>query len=85
MKGTKYMVTEDDLTLDGGHTIQYTNHASQKCTLETYVILSTNKFFKIAAKIQLSPVPFSLTEQHSGESACKGYRDHYTIKRVLQK
>ena len=42
MKGTKYMVTEDDLTLDGGHTIQYTDHTSQKCTLETYVILSTN-------------------------------------------
>ena len=32
------MMTEDDLTLGGGHTIQYTDHVSQKCTLEMYVI-----------------------------------------------
>ena len=30
------MVTEDDFTLNGGHTMQYKDHASQKCTLETY-------------------------------------------------
>ena len=36
------MVTEDGLTLGGGHTIQYTDQLSQKCALETYVILLTN-------------------------------------------
>ena len=41
-KGAKYMVTEDDLTLESGHTMQYTDHVSQKCTLETYVILLIN-------------------------------------------
>ena len=34
VKGTKYMVREDDLALGGGHTMQY--------TLETYIILLTN-------------------------------------------
>ena len=33
------MVTEDDLTLSGGHTMQYTYHVSQKCILENYMIL----------------------------------------------
>ena len=42
MKGTKYRVKEDDLTLGGGHTMQYTGHVSQKCTLEIYIILLTN-------------------------------------------
>ena len=32
---------EDDLTLDGGHTRQYTDHVSQNCTLETDIILLT--------------------------------------------
>ena len=36
------MVTDGDVTLGGGHTMQYTNHVSQKCTLETYIILLTN-------------------------------------------
>lgn len=36
------MVTKDDLTLGGEHTMQYTAHASEKCTFETYVILLTN-------------------------------------------
>ena len=36
--GVKYMVTED-LTLGGGHVVQYTNDVSQNCTLETHVIL----------------------------------------------
>ena len=27
-KGDRYMVTEDDLTLGGGHTVQYTDHVS---------------------------------------------------------
>ena len=40
------MVSEDDLTLGGGHTVQYIDHISQKCTLETYIILLTNKFNK---------------------------------------
>ena len=33
---------EDDWTLSGGHTMQHTDHVSQKSTLETYVILLTN-------------------------------------------
>ena len=36
------MVMEDDLTLGGGHTLQYTDDVSQKCTLETYMILLAN-------------------------------------------
>ena len=28
VKGVKYMVTEDDLTLGGRHTMQYTDHVS---------------------------------------------------------
>ena len=36
------MVTEDDLTLGGGHTMQYTDHVSQNYTTETYIILLTN-------------------------------------------
>ena len=42
VKGAKYMVMEDDLTLGGGHTMQYTDHVSQKCALELYIILLTN-------------------------------------------
>ena len=30
VKGVKYMVTEDDLTLGGGHKMQYTDHELQK-------------------------------------------------------
>ena len=41
-KGAKYIVMEDDLSLDGGHTVRYTDHVSQKCTLETYMTLGTN-------------------------------------------
>ena len=33
---------EDDLTLGGGHTMQYTDHVSQKSTLETYITLLAN-------------------------------------------
>ena len=36
------MVTEDGLTLGGGHALQCTYHVSQKCALETYMILLTN-------------------------------------------
>ena len=36
------MVTEDGLTLGGGHTVQYTDLARQKCTLETSMILLIN-------------------------------------------
>ena len=36
------MVMEYDLTLGGGHTMQYTDHASQKATLEIYIILLSN-------------------------------------------
>ena len=40
--------------MGGGHTVQYTHHVSQKCTLETYIILLTSVasinliFFKLA-------------------------------------
>ena len=37
--GSKYVVTEEDRTLGGGYTMQYTDCVSQKCTLETYMIL----------------------------------------------
>ena len=33
---------EGDLTLGGGHRVQYTDLVSQKCTLETYLIALTN-------------------------------------------
>ena len=36
------MVTEDELTLGGGHTMQYTDHVSQECTLDAYMTLLTN-------------------------------------------
>ena len=36
------MVVEEDLTLGGGHTMQYTDDVSHKCTLETYVTLLTS-------------------------------------------
>ena len=36
------MVMEDDLTLSGGHTVQYTDLVLQKCAVETYMILLTN-------------------------------------------
>ena len=36
------MVMKDDLTLDGGYTVQRIHHVSQKCTVETYIILLTN-------------------------------------------
>ena len=36
------MLTEHDLTFGGGHTVQYTDHVLQKCTLETYMTLLTN-------------------------------------------
>ena len=34
------MVAENNLTFDGGHTMQYTDHVSWKCTLETYINLN---------------------------------------------
>ena len=33
---------EEDVTLGGGCTVQYTRHESWKCTLETYMILLIN-------------------------------------------
>ena len=41
-KRDQIMVTEGDLTLGGGYTMQNTDHVSQKCTVETYVIILTN-------------------------------------------
>ena len=35
-------MAEDDLTLGGGPTKQYTGHVSQDCILETCIILLTN-------------------------------------------
>ena len=49
------MVTEDDLTLPGGRTMRYTDHMSQKCTFETYIILLTNvTSIKLILKIILT-------------------------------
>ena len=42
VEGAKYMVIEEDLTLGGGHTVQYTDHVSQKCTPEDYIIVLPN-------------------------------------------
>lgn len=36
------MVTKEDLTVGGGHTKQYTDHISEKCTLEISISLLTN-------------------------------------------
>ena len=33
------MVTENDLALGGGHTVQHTDPVSQKCALGTYAAL----------------------------------------------
>lgn len=37
--GVKFTVTEQDLTLDGEHTIQCVNDVLQNSILETYLIL----------------------------------------------
>lgn len=37
----KDMVTEDDLTFGSGHTMQHTEHVSQKCILEIYTMSLT--------------------------------------------
>ena len=34
VKGVKYRVMEEDLTLGGKHTMQCTDDVSEKCTLE---------------------------------------------------
>ena len=36
------MVMEYDQNLGGRQAMQYTDHVSQKCTLETYIMLLTN-------------------------------------------
>ena len=36
------MATEGDLTLDGEHTMQYTDDVLQNCSSETCIILLTN-------------------------------------------
>ena len=41
IKGVKYMVM-GDVTLGGGHTMQYTDYVSQKCVLEAYIIELTS-------------------------------------------
>ena len=40
--GVKCIGMEKDLTLGGGHTVQYTHDILQNCTLGTYIILLTN-------------------------------------------
>ena len=42
VKGGQSMVVGEDLTLGGGHTVQYTDHVSSKCALETCIILLTS-------------------------------------------
>ena len=36
------MPMEEDVTVGGGHTVQCTDHVSQKRALETYVVFLTN-------------------------------------------
>ena len=47
VKAVKYIVMEEDLTLDGEHTMQCTNDVSLNCKLETCIILLTNVISKI--------------------------------------
>ena len=42
VKGVKYMVTKENFTLGGGHTMQRIGDISRTCTIETYKILGTN-------------------------------------------
>ena len=41
-EGVKYLVMEDDLTLAGGLTMQYTDDVLQKWSLEACIILLTS-------------------------------------------
>lgn len=36
------MVAEDNLTLEGGPTMQHADHISENCILEFYILLLTN-------------------------------------------
>ena len=42
VKEVQYMVTKEDVTLGGGHAMQYTDDVSWNCMLETYINLLTN-------------------------------------------
>ena len=57
------MVTEGDLTLGDGHTMQYTDHLSQKCTPEIYIVLLSN----------VTPINSinTHTHTHKGKNYCK--------------
>lgn len=54
------MVAEDHLTLHAGHTVQYTDQVSQKCTLENYMILLINVISINLIKIKKKEVLQSL-------------------------
>ena len=41
-KRVKYLLSEKDLTLGGGHTMPYADHVRQNCTLEAYIIILFN-------------------------------------------
>ena len=50
VKEVKYMVMEDDLTLGGGHTVQYADHVAWMCTWNVYDLINqhhSNKFNKM--------------------------------------
>ena len=53
------MLMEGDLTLDGEHTIQYTDNVLQNYTLKTYIILLANGTpIHSIKKFLLDEVPF---------------------------
>ena len=47
-------MTEEGLILGGRHTMQYTDHVPQNCTLETYMVLLSNV------------TPINLIKEYSG-------------------
>ena len=75
----------DGKWFDCGHTIQYTDHVSQKCPLETYMILWTNvtpinlilkRSWKKERKVINSPTPIS--QDSAGVQIEKGSRAPYS-------
>ena len=72
-EGAKYLVTEGDLTLGGGHTMQCTDHGSQKCTRETCGTLLTN----------VTPINFIKKERHKQMKVKYCYFQHGYILRLV--
>ena len=60
------MATEGDLTLDGEHTMQYTDDVLQNCSSETCIILLTNipPIKQINKKTKLNKNQIELKNEH---------------------